>query len=535
MFSRIVPVRRRRFTLPFTMILLLLSAGVLWAGVAGASHGLVSLPGSNFEIDTDANLVVDHPPPSLDWDNVAEVVQADAPSGQLDDSFGEGTKEDDAVPTIVTGSIPPNKSDLLEFGAFQENGNFLHLFWSRVQDPKGTTNMDFEFNQSTTPSANGVTPVRTPGDLLITYDLAKGGTIPELALRFWTGSAWGAPMDLDASGAAAGSINTSPIPASGGLGPYDPRTFGEASIDLSVIFDPNECFSFGSAYLKSRASDSFTAALKDFIAPQSVTISNCGSLVITKVDDAGQALAGAEFTLYRDNAPVGGTLGLEDTPTDRVCTTDASGVCTITDVLVGDYWVVETVTPDGHDAAPPTAIAIQAGESVSLTLVDPRQLGAIVIDKTAKNASAPDGTAPLAGASFEIATGGQVVATTTTAANGQACVDGLVVGETYAVTETSAPTGYALADPATQSVTVSDPGQCGDGTEQVVSFVDTPLSEITISFTSLAGAGVTAATIECSGLTASPPDATPGLFDDASETFTDLLPGTYTCTMVIDP
>jgi hypothetical protein len=95
-------------------------------------------------------------------------------------------RTDTAVPSVVDGSIPPNKSDLKFFGVYQEgstSGGFLNLFWSRVQEPSGTTNMDFEFNQSNTLSANGVTPVRTAGDLLIIYDLAQGGTHPVLSIR----------------------------------------------------------------------------------------------------------------------------------------------------------------------------------------------------------------------------------------------------------------------------------------------------------------------------------------------------------------
>ena len=188
---------------------------------------------SNFEIDTDANLRVDDAAPSIDWANVGEVRKPDLPSGAADDSFGQGTKEDTAVPTVVDGSIPPNKSDLLNFGVYLEEtaaGRFLHVFWHRVQEPQGTTNMDFELNQSATPSANGVTPVRTAGDLLLTYDLAKGGTTPILSKREWTGTAWGPVTDLSAGGVAVGSINTSAIPATDGapVGAQDARTFGEA-------------------------------------------------------------------------------------------------------------------------------------------------------------------------------------------------------------------------------------------------------------------------------------------------------------------
>ena len=101
---------------------------------------------------------------------------------------------------------------------------FLNLFWHRVQDPNGTTNMDFELNKSTTLSSNGVTPVRSAGDVLIQYDLTNGGTVPTLFLSRWvtTGPGsqceannatpcWGTRINLSAAGDASGSINTTPI------------------------------------------------------------------------------------------------------------------------------------------------------------------------------------------------------------------------------------------------------------------------------------------------------------------------------------
>jgi hypothetical protein len=93
-------------------------ATVLLVGMQAAFAA--SLPGSQFEIDTDANLKVDNLAPSFDWANVSETRKADLASGGGDDSFGQGTKEDTAVPTVVSGSIPPNKSDLLNFGVYLE-------------------------------------------------------------------------------------------------------------------------------------------------------------------------------------------------------------------------------------------------------------------------------------------------------------------------------------------------------------------------------------------------------------------------------
>jgi hypothetical protein len=146
-------------------------------------------------------------------------------------------------------------------------------------------------------ATNLVTPKRTgdgagplTDDKLITYDLSNGGTVATISIRSWSGSAWGSPTVISggANSKALGSINTSLIPANqaGGatnglttqLGPLDPRTFGEASISFSALFGSNTCGQFGSAYLKSRSSDSFTAALKDFVPPTQVSISNCAAL-----------------------------------------------------------------------------------------------------------------------------------------------------------------------------------------------------------------------------------------------------------------
>jgi len=507
-------------------------------GSAFASHGLVSLAGSNFEIDSDANLKVDHASPSLDWANVSEIRKADSPSGANDESFGQGAKEDTAVPTIVDGSIPPNKSDLKFFGVYQEGtsaSGFLNLFWSRVQDPSGTTNMDFEFNKrqctpGQTPadpdcSGNGVTPLRSVGDLLIIYDLAQGGTNPVLSIREWTGSAWGPATNLTTSNKATGSINTSPIPAgdSDGLGAHSARTFGEAQLSLSAVFGSSGCQSFGSAYLKSRSSDSFTAALKDFVPPVGVNITNCGTINIHKEDDAGTALAGAVFTLYTDNAPTGGARGAEDTITTLTCTTDASGDCSISSVPFGSYWVVETTTPAGHDTAADQAVTISSGNpTVSLTFVNPRQRGAILITKVKKHAASGSGDHPHAGVDFTVNG-----VTRTTDANGNVCFDNLLPGS-YTVHEVT-PAGYA--GEADKTVTVDNPATCTDNPYggETVTFTNLPLTNITVSVDSQIDGG-TASTIDCDVASGST-----GSNGDGSVSANDLEPGTYVCTIVVDP
>jgi uncharacterized surface anchored protein len=123
---------------------------------------------------------------------------------------------------------------------------------------------------------------------------------------------------------------------------------------------------------------------------------------IIKKDDTGAALAGAEFTLYKDNAPVGGSRGAEDTITTKKCTTAANGECTISAVLTGEYWVVETVTPAGHDTAADQHATVSADTTVTLTFVDPRQRGAILVTKTRKHAADGPGDRPQAGVDFTV-------------------------------------------------------------------------------------------------------------------------------------
>jgi hypothetical protein len=331
-----------------------------------------TLTGSGFEIDTNANLKVDVTG-CIDWldggtNSLMASVAAkdDSLSGAGDEAFGQGTSEDSTDPTVVAGSIPPNKSDLKKFGVNTETtpgGKFLQLFWARVQNPSGTTNMDFELNQNYCDPAlttaqkqlvcanNGtarnpvyVTPKRKGGDKLVTYDLSQGGTVPTISIRTWveavgkTAAHWSPATVLSgASATALGSVNSSGILSgdAGSVGALDPYTFGEASIAFSGIFGGNTCGSFGSVYLKSRSSDSFSAEIKDFVPPEKVSISNCTTLTTGSAETAvttgdkihdTATLAGAtsnatgtiEFKLY---GPFTATDATADTCTSNPVTT----------------------------------------------------------------------------------------------------------------------------------------------------------------------------------------------------------------------
>ena len=467
---------------------------IFLAAVAGVAAPLLvsaqSLPGSNFEIDPDANLVRDNPIPSTDWVEVDFLLKEEEFDGSDDDSFGQGTKEDTEVPSPVTGSIPPNKSDLKSFGIYSESnssGDFIHVFWTRVQDPKGTTNMDFEFNQSGIMSANGITPERTPGDKLIVYELSKGGVVPQLFILTWLDGSegidcdasnsypcWGDRDNLSASGGAAGSINANPIPLAEStpeLGAFDARTFGEASINFDVLLPGSgeQCTTFGSVYLKSRSSDSFTAALKDYIAPLTVTITNCGTITISKVDDADNPVVGAEFTLYESNGndvfnpPIEDPVATDPATNEPLtCTTDDTGICQIANILHGDYWLDETMVPDGYVKTTELPALITVSEDntgtggLLLSYTNPRERGSLLIQKVVQGT-----TDRLSGAGFEYDSDGDDTVDTalTEVSTGLFCVDNLLEGS-YLVAETTVPSGYSGA--AAQIVSATVPSTCAE-------------------------------------------------------------------------
>src|SRR5215216_3243807 len=209
-------------------------------GVVAASSASAVLPGSTFE-GHDGNFVV-NTAGNTDWVNAPNRhVGLDAINSQGDNSFGQGTSENDVNVTVVSGSIPNSKADLAQFLEANEQVTggdiFLYLGWTRANQ-SGTTNFDFEVNQVkladqadlTTPGPKAL--VRTAGDLLINY-LFQGQGTPQVNLRTWTGTAWSAATPLVAP-ISESAINSVSVPNPFGLpNPLPAGQFGELAINLT--------------------------------------------------------------------------------------------------------------------------------------------------------------------------------------------------------------------------------------------------------------------------------------------------------------
>jgi hypothetical protein len=547
------------------------TAAALVVSLALAYTGFANLPGSTFE-GNDGNLVV-NTPGNHDWQNAPNRVRGDdLASGRNDNSFGQGTKEDDPAVSVVTGSIPPQKSDLTRFyvaSEFANNSNFLYLAWER-SNVLGSANMDFEINKLQQPDLTTTGPKtlnRSPGDLLITFDFGGSGT-PTLGLLRWvtTGATsqcfsanalpcWGNRVDLTGLGEAEGAVNTvtvtDPIPDPDVSLPAG--TFGEAAVNLTAagVFPAGTCTAFGSAFLKSRSSASFPAEVKDFVAPQPINISNCGTINIIKhTDPRGQ---NQDFS-YTSTIPSSPSLCTNDATPDSFTLNDHAGVdpaSPITagtdntehcaNVPAGTYTVTEgadpanyafanlTCTADGGSSFTTSGrtatITVAPNATVTCIYTNQLQTGAIKVTKTRKHAADGPGDHPHAGVDFTVNN-----VTKTTDANGEACFDGLTFG-TYTVHET-VPAGYHV-DANDKQVTVDNTAACSDNPYggETVSFHNTPLTNVSVTVDSQVNGG-TASTVTC---TPDGPSGSTGSNGDGTFSDTDLEPGTYTCTVVIDP
>ena len=252
-----------------------------------------------------------------------------------------------------------------------------------------------------------------------------------------------------------------------------------------------------------------------------------GAITIKKVDEDGNPLAGAEFTLL---------------PGEIKKTTDNNGVAEFTGLEAGKYFIIEKTAPKGYGRYDGTVtVEIKAdgtatvddlpkgisfvGETVTLTWTNTRDKGSISITKT-------DGNQPLSGAFFglykDAAAAGDPVKTAYTDRYGKALFADLEAGKYY-VEEIAAPNGYVL-DETIRPFTIG-----GNDAWDVKTNIENSLKQYTLKLTKKGDDGKLLQGVEFTLSGNGISSITKSSDEDGVVTFTGLAFGEYTITEVEAP
>jgi Prealbumin-like fold domain len=553
------------------------AAGALVLGIAIPAMAVLAGSPSKFEAN-DGNMVV-NTAGNNDWNSVQNsgnyVHLSDKFSTTGDDSFQSGQKQDAPCPVINTNKNPP-KDDFTDVASFNEtnfdpnSAQFHHTFLDgatiRVA-ANGNASENVELNKGTNGLCAGTTDqlARSAGDKLIAIDYLNGGTNVQFHVLTWvtsgacfvskdTAPCWGATVQSLSQNAAEGLVNQSPIAAAdnkiNNLALVTGQ-FAEFGVDLTAagIIPANSCSAFPQTIWESRASGSSFVSSTEDVSVEHHTISNCGTITVIKHTDPRGVDQVFNYTSNLPaNANAGGVSGIDangnfslndagnsnsDSPANHVSEQAFAGTYTVTEGADPAGFAFESLTCTGGTTSisgRTATITLAPDDNVTCTYVNQQQRGALKVLKTSSKAAAT----PLANATFSVTGPNGFSTTLTTGSDGTACVDNLAFG-TYSVTETAAPGGYAIDDPNPESVSVSQSSTCGDGNEATKSFTDTPLTDLSVTATSEAPGG-TQSQITCvDSSNANIGNSPQGFAESVNVSANGLRPGTYTCTVVVDP
>jgi uncharacterized repeat protein (TIGR01451 family) len=513
---------------------------------------------------------------------------------------GEPLDKDDitnAYAAAYTNPVDTGENDagdlIIYFGLdrFSTAGSAQVGFWF-LQDPT--------FGLSNTASGGGFefSGAHVNGDVLVQSNFSNGGVISNLSVFEWqsgvlvpvagipTPSDCNPPSGTLTDDAACATVNQS---STGSPWPYTPKAnegppgtfqtsaFFEGGINISRLIDNAGCFTAFTG--ETRSSTPFDSRLKDFVVGNLDTcIRDVG---VEKTPDDGSANAGDDITFTITVTNLGDTAAdnvlLEDLlPNDGLnwsITSDPASACEITGAVgsqqlncdfgtvpVGETRTVEISSPtDAEDCGlVENTVTVSADGDIDETNnTDDGDItvncGAIRILKQSTKTGNPlvanpgtafsvDGPDADTTADFTVIDNDDPSAGTKSdesATVGEICVSGLETGE-YTVVETTPPDGYGDGTATDGTATAVIGTDCteenlpADADSAV--FTNPPLGEFIIDYNDL-GSGETTADISCTGLTPTPDDATPGAFDDDTETYTDLEPNLtgYVCTIKVDP
>jgi hypothetical protein len=257
------------------------------------------LPGSSFQgadgdHDDAAGLV--------DWQGMraAGRVQHSPDPDDDDSAFADGSKENEPrgwALTTVAGGVKPAKSNILDvWSVVDQPGSetFLYVGSSRA-DAGGTAFLAVELNHDARLWDNGTAeiPCRRPGDVQIAHE--SHGNEVEVVVRRWittstdlasgcarTGRFGGAAnlvANVDVQGAANSTAIVNRLPGAH-ADTLPSQRFGEVSLNLAGVLEAafgDECLAFGSLWMHSRASDSVSSNMQDYVKPRALALRTCAA------------------------------------------------------------------------------------------------------------------------------------------------------------------------------------------------------------------------------------------------------------------
>jgi hypothetical protein len=260
---------------------------------------------------------------------------------------GNVPAKDDLVNSYVYATMPasgPLEDHLILYGGLER------------LDESGDSHVDIEFLQNQvnivdgTVSGSGAIPCNDPGadptpcefsgirevnDVIVSMDFVVGGGIGSVEVRRWNGSEYVLEGVEGGEGCNVGdticafnngaSIDGGPWPNFDKTGNVItnllPNAFTEIGVDVTALLGTTPCISTVTGH--TRSSQSFTAELKDFTAPESFPI--CGGRIGIAPDDVNEVGQPHTFTVNLDKTIGSATEPAPDGTIVDVTLTDANG------------------------------------------------------------------------------------------------------------------------------------------------------------------------------------------------------------------
>jgi hypothetical protein len=275
-------------------------ASLLWLAAPPAAAQLRvtpgPLPGSSFQ-GGDGNQADEG---GVDWQTFVTTGRVrHSPDADPDSIFEAGTKE--TAPgewDLTTGSVQAKSNILDAWTAVDQPGadTFLYLAFAR-EGAQGDTFLTFELNHDPRlwNNEHADIPCRRTGDVQVSYEAGTQGV--DVVIRQWitteaddaTGCATAGRLEdfaeLTANVNVQGAVNGAEIPSDLSFlpGVYDtvpPLRFGEASLNLAALLKEafgEECLAFNSVWMHSRASQSISSNMEDYVAPERLAVRTCSA------------------------------------------------------------------------------------------------------------------------------------------------------------------------------------------------------------------------------------------------------------------